>query len=156
MSKATRVLQLLSHVYYFRSVPPSSLVALMSLARELRFRAGDFIVHRGDSATHFFILESGKAEVWAEPLNDKEQTQQSTCVNAAGLVMVAMLGRYATFAAPVRITYCALSQWSLLRGGCAHYQFPHCHQKRTPRAPQPRVTIHRQTSSRRLTALSSR
>ena len=90
-SKATRVLQLLSHVYYFRAVPPSSLVALMSAVRELHFRAGDIIVHRGDPALHFYILESGKAEVWAEPLGDKED--QTLGVNPEGLVLVATLGR---------------------------------------------------------------
>lgn len=85
------MLQLLSHVYYFRAVPPSAIVALMSAVRELRFRPGDHIVHRGDPANHFYVLESGKAEVWAEPLSDKDQ---SIGVSAEGLVLVATLGRY--------------------------------------------------------------
>jgi CRP-like cAMP-binding protein len=65
----------------------------MSAVRELSFRPGDSIVLRGDPANHFYVLESGKAEVWAEPLSDKDQ--QSTGVNSEGLVLVATLGRCA-------------------------------------------------------------
>ncbi len=74
-------LSILSKVLTTRSLtnlPVESVFELISRMKVKPYSAGEDVVRQGDAAEHFYILQGGEAEVWAQGLYDDEQKLVST------------------------------------------------------------------------------
>eukprot|EP01103_Thecamoeba_quadrilineata_P012174 TRINITY_DN3074_c0_g1_i1.p1 TRINITY_DN3074_c0_g1~~TRINITY_DN3074_c0_g1_i1.p1 ORF type:complete len:788 (-),score=160.94 TRINITY_DN3074_c0_g1_i1:824-3187(-) len=65
-SKASRVFQTFCSVFYFRKLTPPKLNELFSSLEELHVLEGATIIHQGQVADKFYLIESGQVDVYTE------------------------------------------------------------------------------------------